>query len=195
MKTNFLTSLSDKGRFFDTIRSRLGYLVASRTFLKRSDAKDNYAPQSYSGFVEDAESFLVVMPESSEDFQNALEFAGSIKKKGKKVILFVKEDKIASLWHKSYYNYIQAKPEDTTRLELPKRKFAHLLRQEKFDVVIDLNIPENIYCSVAANLVNSKYRIGFQKRNSDKFYNLQIINNEINSALSYRNLLNSLQMF
>ncbi|MCU7490499.1 MAG: DUF6913 domain-containing protein [Bacteroidota bacterium] len=195
MKTNSLTSLKDNNRFFETLRSRLGYLIASRTFLKKSDAKESYAPQSFSGFVADAESFLIVMPESSEDFSNALEFAGLIMKKGKKVSLFVKEDKIANLWHNSYYNYIQVKPEDMTRLELPKRRFAHMLRQEKFDVVVDLNIPENIYCSVAANLVDSKYRIGFRKRNSDKFYNLQIINNEINSAFSYRNLLNSLQMF
>ncbi|MGE5432668.1 MAG: DUF6913 domain-containing protein [Syntrophomonadaceae bacterium] len=195
MKTNSLSSLKENNRLLEILRSRIGYLIATRTYLKKSEAAGSEEPHSFSGFVQDAESFLIVMPESNEDFSNAMEFADIIRKKGKKVSLFVKEDKIASLWHNNYYNYIQVNPADTTRLELPKRKFALMLRQEKFDVVIDLNIPENIYCSVAANLVASRYRIGFQKRNSDKFYNLQIINNEINSALSYRNLLNSLQMF
>lgn len=195
MKMNSLSSSKENNRLFDTLRSRIGYLVATRTYLKKNGAKESDVPHSFSGCVQDASSFLIVMPEGDEDFTNAMGFADTIRKKGKKVSLFVKEDKIASLWHNNYYSYIQVNPADLTRLELPKRKFALMLRREKFDVVIDLNIPENIYCSVAANLVDSKYRIGFQKRNSDNFYNLQIINNEINSALSYRNLLNSLQMF
>jgi len=182
--------------FLDKLRRQIGYLVASRTYLMKTEAvAETEVPHSFTGFIQSAQSFLIVMPEQPEDFKNAMEFADIIRKKGKKVSLFVKEDKITSLWKKNYYSYIQVCPGDQTRLDLPKRKFALMLRHEKFDVVIDLNIPENIYCSVAANLVGSKYRIGFKKKNSDKFYNMQIINNEINSAISYRNLLNSLQMF
>lgn len=196
MKTNSLNSSKENNNgLLDKFRSRLGYLIAARTFLSKKGELQSESPHSFKGFVEEASSFLIVMPESKEDFQNAMSFADTIRKKGKKVSLLVKEDKITSLWQNNYYSYIQVNPGDQTRLELPKRKFALMLRRERFDVVIDLNIPENIYCSVAANLVDSRYRIGFRKRNSDKFYNLQIINNEINSALSYRNLLNSLQMF
>ncbi|HEX2865744.1 MAG TPA: hypothetical protein VHO03_01820 [Ignavibacteriales bacterium] len=195
MKTNSLNSSKDNNGLLEKFRRIVGYLIAERTLLNKKSDNQSESPHSFSGFLQEAESFLIFMPDSKDDFKHAMTFADIIRKKGKKVSLFVKEDKITSLWQNSYYSYIQVNPGDKTRLELPKRKFALMLRKEKFDVVIDLNIPENIYCSVAANLVSSSYRIGFQKRNSDKFYNLQIINNEINSALSYKNLLNSLQMF
>ncbi|MCU7493954.1 MAG: hypothetical protein HF314_03070 [Ignavibacteria bacterium] len=193
MKMNSLSSLKENKGPIDILRSRLGCLIARKTFLKKTARPGK--PQSFSGFVGDASSFLIVMPDGDEDFGNALEFADTIRKKGKKVSLLAKEDKLSDLIQTKRFRYIKVNPSDKTRLELPNKKFALMLRREKYDVVIDLNIPENTYCSVAANLVNSKFRIGFMKRHSDRFYNMQIANNEINSALSYRNLLNSLQMF
>jgi ADP-heptose:LPS heptosyltransferase len=69
------------------------------------------------------------------------------------------------------------------------------LSAKEFDVVIDLNINENIFYSVITSMANTRFRVGFKKRNSERFYNLIIINNEIKPEISYRNLLNSLQMF
>jgi hypothetical protein len=43
--------------------------------------------------------------------------------------------------------------------------------------------------------VPSKVRIGFKRKGSDKYYNLQIANNEEKAENSYNNYLNCLKMF
>lgn len=143
--------------------------------------------------MEESSAFFILMPEKEEEFRAALEFINCLTKAGKRVILFA--NKIQSVILGQDYPLVEVAVEDITKLGLPSKKLTNILAQKKFDVVIDLNISENLFYSVAANIVSSSYRIGFNKENSDRFYNLQIINNEINSAISYRNLLNSLQMF
>ena len=65
----------------------------------------------------------------------------------------------------------------------------------RFDGVIDLNIKDELFYSFASNLVNAKIRIGFSKKGSDKFYNFQVANKDIDPVKSYNNFLNCLKMF
>ena len=84
---------------------------------------------------------------------------------------------------------------DVSKLNLPSNKLMNELAGKSFNAVIDLNRGENLFCSFASNLVESPMRIGFKKKNSDKFYNIQINDSEDNPQISYKNLLNCLQMF
>jgi len=65
----------------------------------------------------------------------------------------------------------------------------------RFDAVMDLNRKDELLYSYASNLVNAKLRIGFSKKGADKYYNLQIANNEAEAEKSYSNFLNCLKMF
>jgi len=65
-----------------------------------------------------------------------------------------------------------------------------------FNAVLDLNRKDNLFYSYISNIANAPIRVGFQKNDSDKFYNLQIMNNIIYTPeVSYKNFLNCLRMF
>jgi hypothetical protein len=65
----------------------------------------------------------------------------------------------------------------------------------QFNVSIDLNRKDNLFHSYSVCVVKTRLKIGFVKNDSDKFYNLQIINHEDNPEISYENFLNCLKMF
>lgn len=84
---------------------------------------------------------------------------------------------------------------DLNKLNLPSHKLIDKLSEMKYDGVIDLNRKDELFYSYAANIVNAKIRIGYSKKNSDKYYNFQIANNDVESEVSYSNFLNCLKMF
>jgi ADP-heptose:LPS heptosyltransferase len=84
---------------------------------------------------------------------------------------------------------------DINKLKLPSKRLEKEFRILKFDVVIDLEKEENLFNSLLVCIVNAPVKVGFRKKNSDKFYNLQIDNMEVNPEIFYKNLLNCLQMF
>jgi len=72
--------------------------------------------------------------------------------------------------------------------ELPK------ILDKKFDITIDLSIENNLFNNYLIRFSHSDFSIGFEKHNSDKYYNFQV-KPEIISENSYKNLLNSIRMF
>jgi hypothetical protein len=151
--------------------------------------------RTYTNFAKNSDRFLLILPQLENDYMNSLQVIDSLLKEKKKVSIVIKDLKVNHLLSQYKVDYIDFGTKDILRFDLPSKKLVQALKEKTYDVVIDLNMGENIFSGIIANLCLSNYRIGFKKENSDKFYNIQIINNESNSAISYRNLLNSLQMF
>ena len=84
---------------------------------------------------------------------------------------------------------------DLSKFNLPNKRFEQKLKERQFTAVLDLSKEENLFNSLAANLVQSDVRIGFRKKNSDRYYNFQISNSNDNPEIFYKNFLNCLQMF
>jgi len=68
------------------------------------------------------------------------------------------------------------------------------IEKKKFDAVIDLNRKEQLFYSYVMIIAHTGLRIGFTKKFADKIYNLQVLNDESNAKISYKNLLNCLKM-
>lgn len=85
--------------------------------------------------------------------------------------------------------------ENISKLNLPLKIFLTKFDNLEYDIILDLNVKVNLFCSSLTNYIKSKIRIGFNKNTSDDYYNFQVENDEIKTELSYRNLLNSLKMF
>jgi hypothetical protein len=109
--------------------------------------------------------------------------------------IVVPEYKYSLLQNKSKLRPITYTKNDINFFNLPSQKLLDEIGAKSFDILIDLNRNENLFCSALSKVVDAEYKVGFTKLNSDRYYNFQIEANKINSEISYRNLLNSLKMF
>ncbi len=109
--------------------------------------------------------------------------------------IVVPEVKYSLLQNKTKLRPYTFTKEDQNYFNLPSQKLLDDVSSKSFDILIDLNRDENLFCSALAKVIDADYKVGFTKPNSDVYYNFQIAGNEINSEISYRNLLNSLRMF
>ena len=84
---------------------------------------------------------------------------------------------------------------DISKIKLPTKKLLSKLSEKNFDVVVDLNRKENLFYSYAVSQVKSQLKIGFEKKDSDKFYNFQVSYKGKEPEEAYKYLVNCLQMF
>lgn len=167
--------------------------VAESVALKKFTKTQNFG-SSFKQFLSNANDTLVILPEKIEDINASLKVIRFLTEQKKKIYLYYNIDSANYLPPGLKYISITHKKGDKTKIGLPNKDHLEKIEIIFFDLVIDLNIEENVYSSVIANVPRSNFRIGFCKKNSDKFYNFQV-KSEINSEKSYRNLLNSLRMF
>lgn len=139
--------------------------------------------------------FLILMPDDDLDFNEAVEVIKYLKGLHKNVSLFLRDYRVSLLHSREKFNYIEYGVNDFNKFYLPGKRITEALKDKKYEVMLDLNLKENIYAGIAGIIINCNYKIGFKKKDTLSCYNFQLINNENNSAFSYRNLLNSLQMF
>lgn len=158
--------------------------------------KNNRIPShSFSNLLQKAFTYMVIMPEDEDDFHKSMEVLKYLEEHGKHLTVFSYNFRRNLINQKYRPSTIEYGLIDRTKLGLPNGRLVSELERKEFNAVIDLNRNENIYCSFAANLVKSPIRIGFSKKNADKYYNVQISDKEDNSEISYKNFLNCLQMF
>ncbi len=151
--------------------------------------------QSFSNLLKKSFTFLVVMPENEKDFQNCKHVLEFLDEHGKHITVFILDFRRNLVNQKHRPASIEYGLIDYSKLKLPSKRLVDELSRKEFNAVIDLNRGENLFCSYASNLVNSPLRIGFQKTNSDRYYNIQIADSADNPEISYRNFINCLQMF
>lgn len=169
-------------------------LIANYVVNKRLKAK-TISSRSFANFLKKSSSFFIVMPEPEDDFQKSKQVLKFLRENRKRVTTLNFDFRVTALQQEHLQEYIPYGLIDYSKINLPSKKLAGQLSEKEFDVVIDLNRGDNLFCSFAANLVDSSLVIGFKKQNSDKYYNIQIDDNEENSEFSYKNFINFLQMF
>lgn len=175
---------------FNNLKTKLAHFIIKRKYLKKKQGLI-----TFNGFVQTSKKYLVLMPEKESDFFSSMDIISYFRINQKKVTIFLPAKRRNLIPKKEKYEFILYDEEDLSKLGLPNSQYSKILRNNVFDVAVDLNRDTHLLCSAVTNMVGAKYRLGFTKENSDKYYNLQLVNNKINSEISYRNLLNSLQMF
>lgn len=179
-----------KLRMIKRIRKSLGYFFIKRKFpLEYSDVV------SFKGFYKNTRNILVALPIAINDPITLHVFLAELIKDNKKVYLLLKENLLESIPNKNNYSYILINDDEISRLRIPVNGFKEKLSRENIDLFIDLEFDESLLNYAVASISKAKYRVGFAKKGSDKFYNFQIPAGERNCEISYRNLLNSLRMF
>jgi len=141
---------------------------------------------SFNKFIANANSFFIITPKNDNEFTNAFCIIDYLVSLNKKITLLAENNK---------FNLIYYKQDDKNWFNLPKLSILQKVNEQIYDVAIDLDLEDNIFTPFITNKVKSKFRIGFKKNHSDMYYNFIVEPNKINSEISYKNLLNSLQLF
>ncbi len=172
---------------------KLKFNLAESIALKKLAKTKNFG-NKFGHFVSDAKDILVILPEKLDDIKISLKIIQFLNSEKKNIYLYFNIDFTNYLPSGLNFIPITYKSSDKTKIGLPSKELLSKIEIIFFDLVIDLNREDCLFSSIICNSPRSKYRIGFTKKNADKFYNFQLPN-EINSEKSYRNLLNSLRMF
>lgn len=150
---------------------------------------------SFSAALRRSGTFLILMPEDEKDFRASFVVLEYLEEINKTIKVLTKDYRISLLPAKFRSKSVEINFADVNKLNLPNHKLIHKLQEMKFDGIIDLNRKENLFFSYVANIVSGKIRIGYAKKGSDKYYNFQIANKDIDPAKSYNNFLTCLKMF
>lgn len=151
--------------------------------------------QSFTGLLKNSMRFFILMPDNEIHFHHAAGIVTHFENLNKDINIFTRDFRVNLLPIKHRSTSINYGTEDINKINLPSSELENKLKELEYDLVLDLNKDENLFCSLVANLVRSDVRIGFKKNNSNKFYNLLIDISEDNPEIFYKNLLNCLQMF
>lgn len=175
---------------FENLRLKLARIIIRQKYLRK-----NVDPIMFNNVISRAQDFFIIMPDSDTDFYLSMDLLKYLLIHRKSVTLFLPEHKYSLIPEKDKYKYIPFNQLQKTKLFLPNQVLKDKLKTKTFDVVIDLNRQESVFFSAVVNIVQSKLRIGFDKANSSPYYNFQFAETQNNPEVTFRNLLNFLQMF
>lgn len=140
-------------------------------------------------------SFLVVLPDDEKDFHAAISVLRFLDDHKKSFQVLTRDYRVSLLPQIYRTRVIEVGISELTKLDLPNHKLTEKLENMRYDAVLDLNRLESLFAIYILQAIPSKVRIGFKRKGSDKYYNLQIVNNEEKAENSYNNYLNCLKMF
>jgi len=166
----------------------------ARIIVRQKFGKNKFAEQSFSEVFNKSRSVLVLMPENEEDFNCSIDVLSFLDELKKEIVVLTNDFRVSLLPFHFRAKSIGYEIKDINKLKLPSGSMISTIEKKKFDAVIDLNRQEQLYYSYITIIADAGIRIGFTKKFADKIYNLQVLNDETNAKLSYKNLLNCLRM-
>ena len=135
------------------------------------------------------------MPEDDKDFYHSFELLHYLIIHKKIVTLFIPEYKYNLIPEKDKFRSVTFTALDKNKLNLPSANLVERIQNKNYDVVMDLNRKGIVFFIAVSNIVNSKLRFSFNNEENEGYYNFLFNDNANNSEISFRNLLNFLQMF
>jgi hypothetical protein len=168
---------------------------AARFIVKKRVPVGEFSQRNFSSIFAKTYSFLVLMPASESDFRFVFPILEYLREQRKNIVVMTYDFRVSLLQPYFKTNAIEHGLRDETKLSLPSKKLLDKLSNMRFDVVIDTNREEILYYSYVAKSLNSQVKIGFARSDSDKYFNLQVINKQNDPETSYKNLLDCLKMF
>jgi hypothetical protein len=168
---------------------------AARFIVKKRVPVGEFSQRNFSSIFAKTYSFLVLMPANESDFRFVFPILEYLREQRKNIVVMTYDYRVSLLQPYFKTNAIEHGLRDETKLSLPSKKLLDKVSSMRFDVVIDANREEILYYSYVAKSLNSQVKIGFARSDSDKYFNLQVINKQNDPEASYKNLLDCLKMF
>ena len=167
----------------------------ARIIVKWNLRRQSSVNISFINAFSNAVNVLIMLPADEEDFRQSFVLLSALDYNAKNIHLLTYDFRVSMLPYNLRGKAVEHGIIDVNRLDLPKHKFIEKLKYKNINATLDLNRKENLFYSYTAQLLDVKLRMGFVKKDSDKYYNFQVRNHEKNPEKSYNNFLNCLKMF
>lgn len=148
----------------------------------------------FNKFISNSKSVLLIASGSDITDNSLLDIVKYFVELGKSLTVIIPSTSLSRFVANKNVQFITYNPIDISFCGLPKQRILENLIEKEYDITIDLSLGNNLFNKYLLRFSKSNFTIGFEKNNSDKYYNFQI-KAEINSENSYKNLLNSIRMF
>ncbi len=173
------------------IRNLLNKIALSS--LKKKIMKERREVK-FNDFIKRAVKFIFVMPENPAEFDEALLVAKYFKIHKKNCTLLLLETSYNRAAGEDFH-LIPFNKLETGRLGLPGKTMKSIFQNKNYDVLVNMNSRSDIFVLGLCGLIKAEFKIGFENDLLRECYNFRVKFDEINPEISFRNLLNSLQMF
>lgn len=170
------------------LKNKLALWRINKKFVKEQSELE------FSGFISRSKNFVFIMPENIELFEEAVDLVRYFQIHKKKCTIFLLETS-QSRMNLENAEIIAYNKLEVSFLGLPGKSLNERIGSVKFDVLINLNFHSDIFLAGLCGMIKAKYKIGFDDDKLTECYNFRVKTGEINSEISYGNLLNSLRMF
>jgi hypothetical protein len=168
---------------------------AAKFMVKKAMKPHSFQERNFTTIFKRSYAFLVLMPLDEKDFWLATAVLHYLKDNKKTVFVVTNDFRVSLLPPSLKSNVIDYGINDQNKLQLPSKKLMSRINDYHFDVLIDMNRTDVLFYNYITNVNTSAIKLGFARPSADKYFNLQVVNNEANPEISYQNLLNCLKMF
>lgn len=167
---------------------------AAKLVIKRKFKAPEFTPRDFSSIFDKSFSFLILMPKDERDFHYAINILKFLRENKKTLTIVTQDFRVSLLPPALKPSVIEHGINDINKINLPSKKLLERIEKIRYDIVIDANRKEVLFYNFILRHVNAKIHFGFARNDSDKYFNLQVVNSESGPEISYQNLLNCLKM-
>jgi hypothetical protein len=157
--------------------------------------KQHNKPISFSRILSSANHILIILPQDDEDFHECFVFLNAFDFSLRDVHLLTNDFRISLLPIQLRRRALEHSIQDVNKWNLPSNSLIEKIKEKEINAVLDLNRKESVFYNHIIHLLDVELKVGFVKKDSDKLYNLQIVNHEDDAEGSYQNFLNCIKMF
>lgn len=178
---------------FDSARQKIGMMI-TRLFLHKKSSNSI----SFSGLFTSARTALVIVPENAHHRSMALPMLMLLQNKfqGNRLTLIVNEihRELANTFSRS--TIVPVTKEHLNFFYLPKKTSFERIVNQKYDIVVDLNLSLVPVGAYFMRKTNALLKVGFTQQHADAYYNFQFNSAPNRPAKSrYEQLFRTLSMF
>jgi hypothetical protein len=150
--------------------------------------------QTFQKFLSQSYNILVLMPSVEEDFKHSVIVLEYLEKREKVLDIVTYDFRVSMLPSRLKMKVIEHGIKDVNKIGLPSKQFIKKFEDKNYSAVIDLNRESDIFYKGLTVFAPAPVKAGFSNKDSDQFYNLQVVPDE-NAEISYKNFLNCLTLF
>ena len=122
------------------------------------------------------ENILIIFPFDEPSFRVACYAFRDLGKENvqKRQFIFIVKEQFKDLFHLRIGNSMFINHSDKDSILSEEKNLLQSLKQNKFDIIVDLNPNFQLSISRFISLLKSEMKVGFASDFSDKFYNIQL---------------------
>jgi hypothetical protein len=178
---------------FDGLRLKIGVLYSRYHFRGERDKVIHFTES-----VSRAKRALVIFPETTIDWESTQTILKQFSRRFAPgaIVIVLREQLASTLPASTGVRTLTYRPEEISRLFVPRETLLRKMKTSTFDAVFDLNIGFSLPSAFLCRASEAPLRVSFEKMYGDEFYNLQIHTKAAtNSSAAYKGFLRCLEMF